>query len=731
MNRRRLAAGALAGMLGFLAGCGGSTPPATSDPSATPAPASPAALAALAIEPPPEIEAPRGLDGYEPRPADTLTFNRDIAPLIYEHCSPCHRPGEAAPFPFLTYSDVKKRASQIVDVIRKGFMPPWLPEPGYADFAGVRELSVDETGMLQQWISEGAREGNPADRPPPPEWTDGWQLGEPDLVVRLPETYTLRADPPDVFRNFVIPDLVDEDHWVRALEFRPGNGQLVHHAEFRVDRSEASRRLDAEDPEAGFDGMDAVGATMPDGHFLGWAPGASPPQVPPGMPWRLGADTDLVVQLHLLPSGKRETVDPTIGLFFSDEPPVRTPFVIRLGSRTMDIPPEEADYRIADAFTLPVDVELLAVFPHAHYLGKDMKGFAVLPDGTKQWLLRIKDWDFNWQDNFRLRESIDLPAGTTLVMQYGFDNSSDNVRNPHFPPRRVRFGPSTYDEMADLWLQVLPKQPSQLARLQAGYRQHDVARTIERYRTHIARDPEDANAHNNLGHNLLTAGKVREALEHFEQAVRLDPDYAHAKRNLAITLHRTGEVERSARLYREALELEPDDPEAWFQFAHMHWERRLPAEAAELYARALELRPAYPEAHFFLGSALRMTGRPAEALPHLRETVRLEPDWVVPLRETAWLLATHPELDPDAGAEATRLAEHAVELTGYRDPTALEALAAAQAAAGRFDTAARTAQTALTLVQDPRLASRIREQIERYRRQLPAEPQEADPTRAG
>jgi tetratricopeptide (TPR) repeat protein len=676
---------------------------------------------ALSIEPPAELDVARDLAAYEARPDGTLTFNKDIAPILFEHCAPCHRPGEVAPFPFLTYQDARKRASQMVEVISSGFMPPWLPEPGYGEFAGSRGLSVDEIGMIRQWVNEGGREGDPADLPPVPQWTEGWQLGEPDLIVRLPETYMLRAEPPDVFRNFVIPDLVTSDRWVRAIEFRPGNAALVHHAEFRVDRSESSRRLDAEDPEPGFDGMDAEGATMPDGHFLGWAPGASPPEVPEGMPWRLGADTDLVIQLHLLPSGKRDAVEPTIGLFFSDEPPERTPFVIRLGSRTMDIPAGEPDYRIADSYTLPVDVTLLAVFPHAHYLGKDMKGFAVLPDGSKRWLIRIKDWDFNWQDNFRLEEPLELPAGTRLVMQYSFDNSSDNVRNPHFPPQRVVFGPSTYDEMADLWVQVLPKRAGELNRLREDYDRRDLERAIERYEVALERDPDDANAHNNLGHLYLNSGRLPDALRHFERAVRLQPEYAHARRNLAIALYRAGQFEPAVVLYKEALELEPDEPEAWFQLGHMHWERRLPTEAIEYYARAVELRPAYPEAHFFLGSALNRAGRPAEAIEHLREAVRLEPDWVVPLRDTAWLLATHPELDPDAGAEATRLAEHAVSLTGYRDPTALKALAAAQAASGRFDTAVRTAQTALSLVRNRGLAAQIEADIERYGAELPAE----------
>jgi len=673
--------------------------------------------------PPDEVDSPVELASYRPRPEGTLTFNEQIGPVIYANCTHCHRPGEVAPFPFSSYEDVRKRASQIVTVITTGFMPPWLTEPGYNEFVGERRLSVDEIGMIRQWVKEGAPEGDPGKRPEPPSFTEGWQLGSPDLVVELQEPYTLRAGGGDVFRNFVIPDAVKEDRYVRAMEFRPRNPGVLHHAEFRIDRSEASRRLDARDPGPGYDGMDSEGAVMPDGHFLGWVPGKRPFEVADGMSWRLGADTDLVVQLHLLPSGKPERLEPRLGLYFTDRPPAVVPMVMRLGSRTMDIPAGERDYVISDAYTLPVDVEVRSVFPHAHYLAKDMKAWAVLPDGSKRWLLRIRDWDFNWQDDFRYVEPIVLPRGTVLAMRYSFDNSEDNPRNPHYPPERVMFGPSTYDEMADLWVQVVPRDESQRERLQSDFARYQNRRAIARYRLAVERDPQDPSAHNNLGHHYLSDGRPEDALAEFRRAVELDPGYAGARRNFAVTLYRMGRVEPALQEFEQVLKLEPDNAETHFTMGHMLFEQRQPGRAIPHYRKAVELRPEYPEAHFFLGSSLEATGDPDGALEHFLRTVELEPDWVVPLRSAAWLLATHPERarrDPD---RAIALAAHAAELTRNRDPVALEALAAAQAAKGRMQEAIRTAETGLSAATDPRarpVALRLREQLERYRQGLAA-----------
>ncbi|HXG67520.1 MAG TPA: hypothetical protein VNO70_20630, partial [Blastocatellia bacterium] len=174
-----------------------------------------------------------------------LTFNKDIAPIIFRSCAECHHPGGSAPFSLLTYQDVKKRASQIALVTRNRYMPPWLPEPGHGDFAGERRLSDAQIKLIQQWVEQGAAEGAPAELPPAPKFNEGWQLGQPDMVVKMPEPYTLPADGSDVFRNFVIPAPVSSTRYVKAVEILPGNKQIVHHANLLIDRSQSSRRRDA------------------------------------------------------------------------------------------------------------------------------------------------------------------------------------------------------------------------------------------------------------------------------------------------------------------------------------------------------------------------------------------------------------------------------------------------------------------------------------------------------
>jgi len=326
--------------------------------------------------------------GYVPRPEGTVTFSEHIAPIVHTSCSPCHRPGEAAPFSLLTYDQVRKRAQQLAEVTASRFMPPWLPEPGYGQFDGERRLTDEQLGLLIQWTREGAAPGDLDRVAAPAEFTAGWKLGVPDQVVTLPAAYTLEAETEDVFRNFVFPVPLDETVFVRSIEFRPDNLRVMHHATIAVDRTPSSRYRDDLDAEPGFDGMINTNAVRPDGHLLGWVPGKFPFEGSEDIAWRLEPGSDLVVQLHMQPSGKREQVRPRIGLYYSERPPTQTPFLLRLGSLVMDIPARRAEYSIEDTYVLPVDVEVLGLAPHAHYLGKTMESYAVLPDGGRVWLLQ-------------------------------------------------------------------------------------------------------------------------------------------------------------------------------------------------------------------------------------------------------------------------------------------------------------------------------------------------------
>src|SRR5947209_14262560 len=341
---------------------------------------------------------------YAPRPAGTITFNTEIAPIIFNRCAPCHHAGQPAPFQLLTYDDVAKRAKQISEVTQSNYMPPWLPEPGFGQFANERRLTEIERGLIQQWAREGAPEGN-SKALPAPQFPEGWVLGRPDMVVTMPEEYVLGADGSDVYRNFVVPVPGAENRFVRALEFSPGNPKIVHHAFIKVDQHRASRILDARDAEVGFPGM-AVPAEMPNGQFLTWQPGKLPAIAPAGLTWLLPAGSDLILQLHMNRSGKLERLRPSIGLYFTNAPPTRRCVKTTLTSMALDIPAGQSNYVVTDALTLPVDVEVLSILPHAHYLASEIQCFALLQDGTKKWLLLIKHWNFKWQGDYQFAQPV-------------------------------------------------------------------------------------------------------------------------------------------------------------------------------------------------------------------------------------------------------------------------------------------------------------------------------------
>ena len=393
--------------------------------------------------------------------AQPRTYSHDIAPILYQYCAPCHRPGEAGPFPLLTYADAMKRAAQIASVTSKHFMPPWLPEPGYGDFADVRRLNAEQIQTIADWVRDGAVEGRSAETPPPPQFSEGWQLGEPDLVLETESAFHLPASGPNVYWNFIFKPGLKQTRYVRAIEIRPGERRLVHHANVLVDRN-GSSHLQEKAPGEGFGGMDLTilrSPFDPVGHFLFWKPGAPPRSEAEGFAWRLDPGNELVLNAHLQPSGKPETVRPSIGLYFTDQPPARFPMLLEMeNDPALNIPAGNRDFLVTDDFRLPLDVDVLAIYPHAHYLGKLLEAYATLPSGEKKWLIRIPDWDQNWQAVFYYREPLFLPKGSTISMRYHYDNSPANLRNPNHPPRRVQGGNQATDEMSHLWLQSIKKQ---------------------------------------------------------------------------------------------------------------------------------------------------------------------------------------------------------------------------------------------------------------------------------
>lgn len=374
-----------------------------------------------------------------------VTYHRHIAPILYANCVECHRAGEVAPFELLSFDDAAKRASFLAEVVSSKRMPPWKVKEGHGEFIGERRLSPREIDLLDRWAKSGANEGDPADQPPSPIFTDGWKLGEPDLVIKMPVEYKVPASGPDIFRFFVTDIPIPEDKTVVGVEFRPGNPRVVHHAIMYLDRSGQARKRDEATPEPGYEGF-LTGGFRPDGVLGFWAPGYTPRMYgeEAGQPMRKGSD--LAFQLHYHPSGKDEVDQSMIGIHYADKPITKKISGLILINFDVNIPPGEKHHRMEYSFTTPVDLKLIEIVPHMHMIGTEMKVTATFPDGEQKSLIWV-DWDFNWQDVFRYRDPIHIPAGTKLDVEGYFDNSADNPYNPSSPPKKVLFGEQTFDEM--------------------------------------------------------------------------------------------------------------------------------------------------------------------------------------------------------------------------------------------------------------------------------------------
>ena len=651
--------------------------------------------------------------------AGPVTFARDVAPILFERCGACHHPDGAAPFSLLTYASAKQHATQIAAVTRRRVMPPWKSEPGYGEFVGQQPLSDAQIDILQRWVRDGAPEGNAADVPAAPHFSGAWQLGTPDLVVALPTPYVLAAEGPDVSRVFVLPIPIAATRYVRGIEFHPGNPKVVHHANIRIDPTPASRALDQADPAPGYDGVLPHSAVYPDGHFLGWTPGQAAPLLPGNLTWRLVPRTDFVVEVHMKPSGKPEAVAPSIGIFFGTGPPQRTPAMLRLGRQSIDIAAGDKAYASEDSFVLPVDAEVQAVQPHAHYRAREVKGIATLPDGTTRWLIYIKDWDFRWQHVYRYVTPFMLPKGTTVSVHYTFDNSADNPRNPVQPPTRVTWGQWSQDEMGDLWIQVLTRYDRDRETLNAAFQRKAIAEDIIGYETMIRRDPRRRQLHDDVAQLYLAQGRAADAVAHLDQSVRIDPQSAAAHFNVATALTVAGRIDEAIAQYQDALRLQPDYALAHNNLGNALVSRGDSDDALQHFREAARLDPSNAEAHYNVGSLLRARGELVAAGDEFRAALALKPDWIPAVASLGWLLATAPDAairDPD---RALRFAERAADLTERRDPSALDILAAAYAAAGRFDEAVTTCELALTLNLDAALERSIRTRQALYRQRQP------------
>jgi Flp pilus assembly protein TadD len=566
-----------------------------------------------------------------------ITFNRDIAPIVFHSCAPCHRPGEAGPFALLSYEDVKSHARQIVSVTQRRFMPPWLPAPSDFAFADELRLTEKQIAAFREWFETSEAEGDAKDLPELPKFTEGWQLGQPDLILKAAKPYVLAAGAntnaldggfsdstekrADAYWNFVYRSPVPETRWIKAVEIRPGNKRLVHHANLLVDRSESVRRAEAA-PGEGFAGMELQIESEtfdPDGHFLFWKPGTIVKAEPRTMALRLDPGNDLVLNTHLQPSGKAEGIQPSVGLYFTKQAATEFPVLLQLEcDKQLDIPAGDKSFEVRDEFTLPVDVELLAIYPHAHYLGKDLRAVARMRNGEEKTLIHIPQWDLNWQAVYRYANPVHLGRGTTIVMRYVYDNSRDNAANPNDPPMRVVAGNRASDEMAHLWLQVLAKDgPGD------GDGRMQLQEALARH--HIENDADDFEAHYNLGAILQLRGKPLEAAAEYGAAQRLRPGDATVENALGGALLAGGKILESIEHLNAAAQARPDYFDARYNLGLAFAAHEDFSLAVTEFRAAVALHPKDANAEANLGGALAATGRFAEAKLHLERALQINP----------------------------------------------------------------------------------------------------------
>lgn len=393
-----------------------------------------------------------------------LTFNRDVAPIVFSNCVACHRDGAVGPFPLTSYEEVSKRAKQIAQVVTERVMPPWKPAPDYGHFANERRLSKPQIALFRAWAEADVPEGNPDDLPPLPTFPKGWQLGKPDLIVKMTEPFRLYADGPDLYQHFVIPLGLSEDRVINAVEVHPGNAKIVHHAHMFIDNTGQARQLDEADPSYGYTRFGGHGITNA-AYLGGWNPGATPHFFPQGTGRLMPKGGDAVFQIHYHPSGKPELDQTQIGVYFA--PPEAQQLITDLivGNVDLVIPAGNDNVRFNAEYTTPVSLLLMEIRPHLHLLGKSFQVRGLLPNGGEVPLIKIDDWDFNWQDSYVFDPIVRLPAGSKIQIQTAFDNSEKNRDNPHSPPKTVYFGEESTDEMSSCAIRVTTDTYPELQRV--------------------------------------------------------------------------------------------------------------------------------------------------------------------------------------------------------------------------------------------------------------------------
>ena len=395
--------------------------------------------------------------------AQTPSWSTDIASIVYSKCTPCHRTGEIAPFTLESYEDAVNVSGSIKHAVQSREMPPWPPASGHGTFMGNRSLSDQEIATIAAWVDGGAPSGDLSQAPKPPTFPTGSQLGTPDLVLEMQETWQVQGNNKDVYRYFVLPTNLPADRFISAIEFRPGNAKVVHHVLYYLDTTGTARAKDGADPMPGYSGFGDPGFESA-ASFLGWVPGAQMRFYPPEIGARFHKNSDLVIQVHYAPSDEPQTDRSHVNIFFHKNPVTRLVQEFSLNPLNLlpgqnFVIPANTTKNFTTRFTVPLDVSLVGVAPHMHLLGKNARAYAVTPQEDTINLVKINDWDFHWQGGYAYRNPVRIPRGSTLYYTAEYDNTINNLENPNSPPKTVRWGESTTDEMLLCYFHWIPYLP--------------------------------------------------------------------------------------------------------------------------------------------------------------------------------------------------------------------------------------------------------------------------------
>jgi mono/diheme cytochrome c family protein len=424
----------------------------------------------------------------------SVTFNKDVAPILFKNCVECHRPGEAAPMSLLSYKDARPWARSIREKVVSREMPPWHADPRVGQFSNDASLTRGQIDTITAWVDGGAKEGDPRDLPPAPKFVEGWSIGQPDLILKMPEEFTLEAKGPDEYHFFMVDPGFTEDKYVELAEARPGNRRIVHHIlsyivppppgvkSWKTPTSEeVDAYVDAQDPifyREGFlrrvkpnvsvfdDGcqlpnggggnqLDGSGKLRFGNFLTRYLPGTKPPIWEPGTIRRIPAGAKILFEIHYArTTGQIEKDRSTIGLVFAKQPPQKELMTAMVSNYYFRIPAGAENHRVTSCWTTLEDIHLVTARPHMHNRGKAMEIKVFYPDGRSEMLLNVPKYDLSWQTSYSFKQPVAIPKGTRFVVTAYFDNSAKNRNNPD-PAKAVRFGDPTYDEMMIGWIDYM------------------------------------------------------------------------------------------------------------------------------------------------------------------------------------------------------------------------------------------------------------------------------------